>query len=127
MFLYFIISLLSIMQFSFSSYQLVLATTFVGTYILPINARVPLDKRAVSSFSTLHAPKSAGVQPSGSGGAFPTGTGTGAAVPTGGHFEAFVYDNTTKSNDTGRLVSVHVSKDSSAKADDPMESGTNSS
>lgn len=119
------------MQFSFSTYQLVLATTFVGTNILPVNARVPLDKRAVSSFSTLHAPKSAGVQPSGvasgSGGAFATGTGSGATLPTGGHFEAFVYDNTTKSNDTGKLVSVQVLQKPTVKPDDPMESGTNSS
>ena len=116
------------MQFSFSYNQLVLATTLLGISLFPVDARAPFQKKDESEFKTFDPAKTAGVQPngmpSGSGGAYPSGTGTGAAVPTGGDLEAFVYEDNSTKNDTGPLVSVSVLQKPTLKADDPMESGT---
>lgn len=104
------------MHFSLSICQLVLATTFLGTYISPIAAYGDEP----STFQKLKARKTDGIQDgimprdmaSGSGAALPTGT-IGNAIPTGKVLQGYTYDNGTKNGtDTGPMVKVSNSTSS---------------
>lgn len=118
------------MQFPISLCQLVLATTFLGSYaILPASARVPIKEPNPSAFTTMKLAGRAGVQPTGaagSGTAYASGTGAGAASPTS--FEVFVYDK-NKAGATGTggakfnfMAEAAGLKNLTSKVEDPLAS-----
>ena len=117
-----------IMLFPLSTCQLVLATALFSTCLLAAMAEEPHSKET-TTFETLHAKKTAGIYPrglpTGSGQVYPSGTGSGFAVPTGSTLEFFVYENGDQSlGETGPTgVPVSIPKIPSIpedKGEDPM-------